>query len=90
MTEANSNVMYDTEKYEVVRIGDALDEDGKTRREGYGVRNKDTGIVEHSTTMLPGAIFQCQYFNDSLVNLLKPRDEEPEAESDVSEDVVLN
>ena len=71
--------LFDTEKYEVIECDDVLGEDGKYGGlPGYAVRNKETGITEHTTMMLPGAIYQCQHFNDTLVSLLtKPEQETP-------------
>jgi hypothetical protein len=68
--------LYDTEKYEVILSEDetvVLGEDGQYHAfPGYAVRNKETQVVEHTTMMLPGAIFQCQHFNDTLVSLTTP------------------
>jgi hypothetical protein len=91
-----SNVLYDTEKYEVIRSEDetvVLGEDGKYHNfPGYAVRNKETTVVEHTTMMLPGAIFQCQHFNDTLVSLLTPAEVEDNvvdlASVQIGEDVV--
>ena len=60
---------------------------------GYVVINRDTGVIEHSTVMLPGAIFQCQHFNDTLISLLAPKDEAEIIDINslnVPEDVVPN
>ena len=74
-----TTILYNTEKYQV-ELADGrsiIGEDGKYTQShgGYVVVNKETGVTEHSTTMLPGAIFQCQHFNDTLVDLLRPADE---------------
>ncbi len=68
----SNDVLYETEKYSVKITREALGEDGTYSRHGYAVINKDTGITEHTTMMLPAAIFQCQHFNDTLVSLLTP------------------
>ena len=86
--------LFNTDKYEV-RLADGelvIGEDGNyTERQGYVVINKETGIVEHTTIMLPGAIFQCQHFNDTLVSLLSPPvDTTDLSEMDVTDDVVPN
>jgi len=94
-----SDVLFDTEKYNVVLSGPeekVIGEDGKYREMGgYYVVNKETGVIEHSTIMLPGAIFQATHFNDTLISLLNPV--EPEivdeidlASLDIGEDVVAN
>ena len=61
---------YKTDKYVVVDEDNALGEDGKYGKKGYAVINIETGITEHTTMMLPGAIFQAQHFNDTLESLL--------------------
>ena len=91
-----TKVLFDTDKYEV-RESDGVSivgEDGKytTTHKGYVVVNKETGVIEHSTTMLPGAIFQAQHFNDTLTSLLSPPEEDEGLLEDmnVPEDVVLS
>ena len=92
-----SKVMFTTEKYEV-RIADeenmVIGEDGKYGTGGgYVVVNLETDIIEHSTVMLPGAIFQCQHFNDTLVSLLSPPEEADIVELasvNVPDDIVPN
>ncbi len=91
-----AKVMFNTEKYEVQESGDNLivGEDGKYgSHAGYVVVNKETGVVEHSTVMLPGAIFQCQHFNDTLISLLTPPEEAEVVDinsMNVPEDIVPN
>lgn len=63
--------LYDTKHYAVVSTDDAMGEDGKLGAKGYAVINKDTGVTEHTTVILPQAIYQAQGFNDSLDVLLK-------------------
>ena len=91
-----AKVLFDTDKYTVEESNgrSIVGEDGKytTSHTGYVVINKETQVIEHSTTMLPGAIFQCQHFNDTLVSLLNPADPEGVdlTSMDVPEDVVPN
>ncbi len=93
-----AKVMFDTEKYEVRLAGKdelVIGEDGKYHvgQEGYIVVNKETKVIEHSTVMLPGAIFQCQHFNDTLISLLAPPDEAEIVDitsMNVPEDIVPN
>ena len=92
-----AKVLYETEKYVVEEANgrSIVGEDGKytTSHGGYVVVNRETGVVEHSTTMLPGAIFQCMHFNDSLISLLSPPEEaeEPDlAALNVPEDIIPN
>lgn len=86
--------LFETEKYVVEESGDRkiIAEDGAySSRKGYVVVNKETGVVEHSTVMLPGAIFQCQHFNDTLISLLADPSEDIDIEAlDVPEDIVPN
>ena len=70
-----SKVLYETESYTVQQVDVALGEDGKYGQPGYGVVNKQTDVVEHTSMMLPGAIFQCQHFNDTLESLLAKPEE---------------
>lgn len=70
MTENIPQVYFSTDKYEVIECDDVLGEDGKYGQLGYAVRNKETAVTEHTTMMLPGAIFQCQHFTDTLKSLL--------------------
>ena len=70
-----SAVIHDTKNYEVC-IADSqelvMGEDGKYACiPGYVVVNKDTKIVEHTTMLLPQAIYQAQGLSDSLDALLK-------------------
>ena len=92
-----AKVMFDTEKYSVESSAGRtiVGEDGKYTNdvEGYVVINKETSIIEHSSTMLPGAIFQCQHFNDTLISLLSPpveEDIEAMTSMDVPEDILPN
>ena len=92
-----AKVMFNTEKYEVRIATDeevVIGEDGKySKIGGYIVVNKETKIVEHSTVMLPGAIFQCQHFNDTLISLLTPPEEAEVVDinsMNVPEDIVPN
>lgn len=90
--------LYETEKYtvEIASGRSIIGEDGKYTKThgGYVVINRETGIIEHSSTMLPGAIYQCQHFNDTLITLLAPEPEDNELAAlgamDVPEDVVPN
>lgn len=67
-----------------------LCEDGAYhKRKGYLVTNRHNDHVEHSTLILPGAIFQAQHLDATLESLINP---EPMAVVDpaLSEDVVVN
>ena len=89
-------ILYDMDKYQV-ELSDGrsiIGEDGKytTTHAGYVVINKETGQIEHTTTMLPGAIFQCQHFDNTLTSLLMPDEElgEDIPGGDIADDVVIN
>lgn len=75
-----SDTLFETDKYAVEVTDAALGEDGKYGVAGYKIINKDTGIVEHTTMMLPAAIFQAQHFSDTLKSLL----ETPEKATELS------
>ena len=88
--------LFETEKY-IVRENDneqIIGEDGNySGQDGYVVVNRETGVIEHTTIMLPGAIFQCQHFNDTLVSLLSPPQDDDGvdiAALNVPEDIVPN
>jgi len=61
--------IYENEKYYVRRTPDALGEDGKYGRFGYAVINKETEVIEHTTTVLPQALFQADAFQGALGSL---------------------
>ena len=66
--------------YEVQRRDDVpiMCEDNEYRvRYGYIVYNTEAGVIEHTTTLLPGAIFQAQHLDSMLEGLLNPA-EQPE------------
>ena len=64
-----SEPIYENEKYKVVLYDGALGEDGKYGRDGYAVVNLETNVIEHSTTVLPQALFQADAFHGALGNL---------------------
>jgi hypothetical protein len=70
--------LFDTDKYKVVIAGTVMGipvigEDGKYGDGlGYAVINKQTSIAEHTTTMLPAAIYQAMHFSDTLTAQLAP------------------
>ena len=86
-----SDYLYETENYFVTETDNAIGEDGNYGQAGYAVVNKDTGIIEHTTIMLPGAIFQSQHFSDTLKGLLETPDNNVVNLAEVpTEDVVPN
>ena len=62
----SNDVLYDLTNYIVIRTDNAIGEDGKYGADGYAVVNKLTAIVEHTNTVLPGAIYQAQSFSDAM------------------------
>ena len=75
ITEFNKTLTY----YTISPTPRALGEDGKyiegEENVGYAVVNNETGIVEHTSTILPGVIFQAQHFDSTLKSLLEPEEE---------------
>jgi hypothetical protein len=73
--------LYENANYEVVVSvnGDnflILGEDGNyTDRAGYLIRNRETGVVEHTTMVLPQALFQADAFMGALGQLDETPDE---------------
>lgn len=41
---------------------------------GYAVVNNTTGVTEHTSTILPGVLFQAQHFDSTLKGLLEEPD----------------
>lgn len=72
--------------------GSIMCEDGEYRvRPGYAVVNTLTRVREHTTTLLPGAIFQAQHLDATLDGLLNPQEMEyPSLEDVTLDDVVAN
>ena len=60
--------------YTVSLSNRALGEDGRYAEAdtpvGYAVVNNETGVVEHTTTILPAVIFQAQHLDDMLASLV--------------------
>ena len=69
-------MIYENDKYFVQKATDALGEDGNYGREGYAVVNKVTGVVEHTTTVLPQALFQADAFMGALTSMDDPDGED--------------
>jgi hypothetical protein len=67
MTQTND--IYTNAKYRVRTTTNALGEDGAYGQEGYAVINIETGIVEHTTIVLPQALFQADAFMGALGQL---------------------
>ena len=80
-----SNI-YENERYFVCLTKDALGEDGKYGRDGYAVINKEHGVTEHTTTVLPQALFQADAFMGAMGQL----DESVEDEMSIIESAPID
>jgi len=86
-----SDNIYANESYKVVIIDDALGEDGQYGRMGYAVVNIETGVVEHTTTALPQALFQADAFQGALGQLkAQAANEDGTTIDGDAEDIVIN
>lgn len=72
----SNDTIYSNDTYDVVRCDDALGEDGNYGRPGYAVVNKETGVFEHTTTVLPQALFQADAFSGALGQLSEAASDE--------------
>ena len=94
LDKVNADLQYYT--IEVVTAEDnqpVICEDGeyRTTASGYAVRNKESGQVEHTTLLLPGAIFQAQHLDSTLDQLVNPQElPTTSLEAMPIEDVVAN
>ena len=70
--------IYENKSYEVIECANVIGEDGQYGAVGYAVRNKETGVLEHTTMVLPQALFQADAFEGALGQL---NEEEPEPET---------
>jgi hypothetical protein len=83
-----SSIIYENEHYKVVAHPECVGEDGKYGKAGYAVVNKEFNTVEHTTMVLPQALFQADAFAGAL-GQLNAVDETPE-EVLSDEDIILN
>ena len=90
MTTKTLLAEYSTEAYEIVLSDDALGEDGNYGRSGYGIRNRETGVVEYTSTFLPSAIFQARNAEAMLAQLLVEGEGESIEPESGGSDVTLN
>ena len=70
LNKANSELTF----YEIVLTQRALGEDGvyvEGDNAGYGLLNKVTGVMEHTSTILPGVMWQATHFESTLTSLLE-------------------
>jgi len=84
----------DLKFYEVLPSCTVIGEEGKLIEGdeviGYQVCNLVTGVVEHTSTILPGALFQAQHFDNTLRSLTDTPEDAVEGETAPQDDVVLN
>jgi len=71
--------IYENKSYRVTLCDNVIGEDGKYGAKGYAVYNKETGVREHTTMVLPQALFQADAFEGALGQLNEEEPEEPEA-----------
>lgn len=93
LAKANNNLKYYEVRFiEKTSNTPVMGEEGKyVKRDGYAVYNKKSGVYEHTTTLLPGAIFQAQHLDATLDGLLNPESVEyPSLEDVHMDDVVAN
>lgn len=84
-----SNPIYENDFYKVVAHAEVIGEDGKYGGQpGYAVINKEYGTVEHTTMVLPQALFQADAFAGALGQLNPAEGDAEEVLSD--EDIILN
>ena len=71
LTKANEGLQY----YKIIFVDKALGEDSRYVEGpcvGYGLINLATGVIEHTSTVLPGVMWQAQHFEQTLKSLLEP------------------
>jgi hypothetical protein len=64
-----SEPIYENAHYAVYTTDNALGEDGNYGMAGYAVVNKETQVIEHTTMVLPQALFQADAFMGALGQL---------------------
>ena len=86
----SNEVIYENESYTVTVTDNAIGEDGEYGRDGYAVTNKQTGIIEHTTTVLPQALFQADAFQGALGQLDQSQADEASIIEAAPTDIVPN
>lgn len=85
----NTEVIYAAKYYEVIPYDNCMGEDNKLGHAGYAVRNKERGTIEHTSIMLPSALYQCDHFDGAVKAFFEENVEDVMGE--VTEDItVLN
>ena len=83
--------LYQNDRYEVRVISDALDEDNTSRRDGYGIFNRDTDVREGTALVLGEARWRADQFRNMLRELDEIDAANPlEKLEGADEDVTLN
>ena len=92
--ELFESINKDLKFYEILPSCSVIGEEGKLIEGdeviGYQVCNRVTGVVEHTSTILPGALFQAQHFDNTLRSLTDTPEDAGETEAGPDDDVVLN
>jgi len=72
-TQKMTDIIYENENYKVQLGSNVLGEDNEysVNRKGYHVINKVYDVIEHTTMLLPQAIFQSDALNRGLDELNK-------------------
>ena len=91
MDELFESVNKGLKYYEIIPTNSAMGEEGKMIEQegivGYACVNKVTQVIEHTSTILPGVLFQAQHFDNTLVSLTA--EDEVAEETGPMDDVVL-
>ena len=81
-----SEPIYENDKYKVELTERALGEDGNYGVLGYAVINKENNVIEHTTMVLPQALFQADAFMGALGQLDAVADDKEDLLSDATID----
>jgi len=84
-----SNI-YENDNYTVVLHDNVLGEDGKYGSHGYAVINKETEVIEHTTMVLPQALFQADAFQGALGQINEANAENDDVAAIVETSPIIN
>ena len=84
-----SNI-YENDNYTVVLHDNVLGEDGKYGAHGYAVINKETAVIEHTTMVLPQALFQADAFQGALGQINEANAEDDDVAAIVETSPIIN
>jgi len=93
MDELFALVNHGLKYYEIIPTNICMGEDGKMIESdsiaGYACVNKVTQVIEHTSTILPGVLFQAQHFDNTLASLTLTADETQEDDVRSNDDIML-